>query len=292
VTPPVIQYTEAAQITLKGQHLRGQDVRVQFGEGLAVPAQVSAGGDVTATLPAGLHPGLNWVQVVRPFPSATTPHLHVMSNRQPFILQPRIQGHGIFARVQDPRERPRVAMATQLGTTPGRGRMHTISLLLQPSLGPYQTAVLWLNELRPPNAPSSPHAYGFYSVLRLHHNARFQTELDDLYLSDDLRQAFRDDWITLSANVSVTTVTRGMQWVIEDVDNQQTYTIRNSEVALVVAFGLAPGPPSDRLVFQVGHIQPGTYLMRVQVDNLVEAESRLTQDRTSGAYNGPLVTVP
>ena len=58
---------------------------------------------------------------------------------------------------------------------------------------------------------------------------KFQSDLDESTISKDLRQEFEDNLISLSKNTTVSVEEKDLRWLINDKDNNQTYTVRKEE---------------------------------------------------------------
>jgi preprotein translocase subunit SecD len=58
---------------------------------------------------------------------------------------------------------------------------------------------------------------------------KFQTDLDNGNISQDLRKAFDNQAISLSQNVMISIEKRGGKWLITDEGNNQTYAVRKDE---------------------------------------------------------------
>ncbi len=84
--------------------------------------------------------------------------------------------------------------------------------------------------LKPNGAVS---AYGKKRMERFSMDAMFQVELDQAELnrmpiSPEFRQHFESNNITLSQQVQIETQKPGQQWIVRDLENQETYFIRKS----------------------------------------------------------------
>jgi hypothetical protein len=123
--------------------------------------------------------------------------------------------------------------------------------------------------------------------------------IDDLNkdkITSALQAAFRANGYLLSAMARITPVPEPepakpeltTDWIIRD--NNDIYRINRVGDDFVVYFMLPEDQPEERVAFDVSHVSPGTYLVRVQVDDSSQAESLLQRSR-AGFYNGPTVTI-
>ena len=62
----------------------------------------------------------------------------------------------------------------------------------------------------------------------------FQNDLDDSLFSENLRQEFESQKMTLSQNISVKVEAKGNKWLITDKGNKQTYLIRREKGGLSI----------------------------------------------------------
>jgi hypothetical protein len=143
-TEPIVS---GSTVVLEGQRLSAPATRVNAGGIDVEPLQVTDRA-VVVRLPAGLHAGVQGVQVVQPHQMGTppTPHRGVESNAAAFVLRPRVT-----ASVSN------VTSTTASGVTL---RSADVTLDLVPDVGRPQRVVLLLNELRPASA-GAPRAYSF-----------------------------------------------------------------------------------------------------------------------------------
>jgi len=58
---------------------------------------------------------------------------------------------------------------------------------------------------------------------------KFQSDLDKGTISEDLRQEFKNNWLDLSENTTISVKEKGRIWLINDKDNEQTYAVRKEE---------------------------------------------------------------
>jgi hypothetical protein len=211
------------------------------------------------------------------------------SNACSFVLQPLIEAVR-FDRGRDARDR----------LLESRRQLLTIQLRMAPEPGPHQRLVLWLNETAP---GSGTRGYGLESSLRFDVDERYRSELDEEVVSSGLRESFHAHSITLSQQVSVDVRAPGTVWMLRDKEKQQVYSIRKSGQRLVVYFGVPDDDANDWIAFEIQlpgqflrknsalAVEPGTYLVRLQVDGVPYAESQLIWDSELGSYVGPTVTV-
>jgi hypothetical protein len=132
--------TAGSTLLIQGQQLRGQ-ITLVLVEGQEVVPSPLADTQATITLPAGIHAGVQGLQIIQKISIGTppAPHRSVESNVAPFVL------------------RPTITAATAAVKTPGTT---TATLTLTPNIGAGQRAVLLLNNLsvKPPTAFTSPPA--------------------------------------------------------------------------------------------------------------------------------------
>jgi len=130
VVPQIIE--SGGTLTIRGQNLKADDVRVNFGRTTALPANIT-NVRIEVALPVGLAAGVNTVQAVQFLDfktgSASEPHLLFESNVIAFKLAPKIK------LIQPPPPEPvfgNVARGTTftLEVTPPVGRSQDVRLLL------------------------------------------------------------------------------------------------------------------------------------------------------------------
>lgn len=63
---------------------------------------------------------------------------------------------------------------------------------------------------------------------------KFQSDFDKVTISEDLRQEFENNEISLSQNTTVSIEEKDCRWMITDKDNEQTYTVRKEEEQLSI----------------------------------------------------------
>jgi hypothetical protein len=129
-------------LILHGQNLKGQSVKVLFGD---LPPVIPAVGNIKnnvieVSLPVGLRAGVNTVRVVHEMNLATGPHRIFESNTAAFMLRPEFKS----------------------GTPPKWESSTSLMELTfdQPFIGKKQRVVLLLNQYNPP-AGQEPVAYKF-----------------------------------------------------------------------------------------------------------------------------------
>jgi hypothetical protein len=141
IDPQILEFAAAAEITIQGASLNAANVSVKI-SGLDSPS-VKAVTDVelTAQLPAAVLAGVQTVQVVHPPDLGTDqePHKGFQSNVGVFMLTPKI---GTITYSPNP--------------------VPTVTVTVQPSIGPQQRVDLTLNSL--PGAPQQ--AFSFSSMAR------------------------------------------------------------------------------------------------------------------------------
>jgi len=125
--------TPGSQLTIRGQHLQGDRVRVRFGSVEVEPVSGSSQ-QIEVVVPAGAQAGINSVQVVHglDFGTPFEPHSGFESNVVPIVLRPVISG----------------AITASASSVPGIpiGAID-ITIPVQTTITPDQRVVLLLNEL-------------------------------------------------------------------------------------------------------------------------------------------------
>jgi hypothetical protein len=123
IDPQII--ASGAILTIHGQHLRGDQTKLKFGDTLVTPANADVTSEqIKIALPPALRPGVRTAQVIHDFKFGTTQdHRGFESNVAPFILQPKI------------------ATALPISITHGA----TLTLELAPPIGRKQSVTLLLN---------------------------------------------------------------------------------------------------------------------------------------------------
>jgi len=152
-TSDIAPITGVSTLAAKGRHLRGRTTQVMVG-GFDLTAHIRELRETQITfslapLPAGMHAGIQTVQVVHPMAMGTppVPHSLVESNIEAFVLRPIITPNpptGVVASVVD-------------GVNVKSGN---IQVDFNPNVGKTQRLLLLLNEFNPPsNRPAR--AYSF-----------------------------------------------------------------------------------------------------------------------------------
>jgi len=167
--------TPGKQLTIKGQNLKGDVVKVSFGRALVNPDTVNAK-QILVTLPGNLSAGIQGVQVVHNFnfnfpldPTASLddvrkppkqlpsdPHDGFESNIIPFILSPTID--------QDNAGNYKITVSPPQVNPDGTHNAN-VTVTVKPAMGKTQRVVLLLNELNPPSNGVT-HAYNFNAPAR------------------------------------------------------------------------------------------------------------------------------
>ncbi len=176
--PPEV-ITPGKQLTIKGQNLKGDLVKVSFGKALVNPDTVNAK-QILVTLPGNLPAGIQGVQVVHNFnfnfpldpttnlddvakppkPLPSDPHDGFESNIMPFVLSPIIDkdNNGKYKITVSPPAVNPLNPNLPPGMNPDGTHNATVTVTMKPEIGKTQRVVLLLNEL---SSNGTPHAYSF-----------------------------------------------------------------------------------------------------------------------------------
>ncbi len=144
-------------IVVTGQRLRSTITQV-FVSGVDATAQITSVTDtqIDLTLPAGLHAGVQGLQIVQPslMGSPPTPHRGVESNLAAFVLLPMIK--------RKPGNIPDITIPPP-AIAPDGTRAADVTIKIDPMITKNQRAVLFMNELNPPSNRAA-RAYSFESA--------------------------------------------------------------------------------------------------------------------------------
>ena len=102
-----------------------------------------------------------------------------------------------------------------------------------------QQVKLLLNQKNAPTLP--PRNYALFSLLRFGIQSSYEKTLDAGKVSEDLQLTFKEQDIILSNKVKVTVKKAGKVWLIDDMENEQCYSVRKNEDCLMVYFDLFAG---------------------------------------------------
>lgn len=145
-------------VVILGQRLRGETTEVRVGGLTSIPPLEDVSDtQITLVLPAGVHAGVQGLQVIHPRLMGTPPlpHRGVESNLAPFVLHPVIRKKSDGT--------PDVGISGVVAT--GDMRAANLTVRLDPNVAKSQRAVLFLNELNAPSSRAS-RAYSFDAVPR------------------------------------------------------------------------------------------------------------------------------
>jgi Pvc16 N-terminal domain len=163
--------TAASAIVVTGKRLRGAITQVSVGEVDATPQITSVTDDeIGLTLPAGLHAGVQGLQVIQPslMGSPATTHRGVQSNLAAFVLHPIIK--------KKPGDIPDITVPAPAVATDGT-RSADVTIKVDPAVTKSQHATMFMNELNPPGNRAA-RAYSFDSAP--HNKAADPAETDTL----------------------------------------------------------------------------------------------------------------
>jgi hypothetical protein len=144
-------------IVVTGLRLRST-ITQAFVSGVDATAQITSVTDtqIELTLPAGLHAGVQGLQIVQPSLMGTppTPHRGVESNLGAFVLHPMIK--------RKPGNIPDITIPPP-AIAPDGTRAADVTIKIDPMITKNQRAVLFMNELNPPSNRAA-RAYSFESA--------------------------------------------------------------------------------------------------------------------------------
>jgi len=147
----------ASTVVVTGQRLRGTITQVLV-SGIDATSQITSVTDteIDFTLPAGLHAGVQSLQIIQPALMGTplTPHRGVQSNLAAFVLHPMIKRK--LGNIPD--------ITVPVPTIAGDGtRSADVTIKIDPMITKAQRAMLVMNELNPPSNRAA-RAYSFESA--------------------------------------------------------------------------------------------------------------------------------
>jgi hypothetical protein len=159
-------------VVVSGRQLQGDATRIRVaGIDVTPPATNVSDTEISFTLPADLHAGVQGLQVVQLVSIGTppVPHRGVESNLAAFVLHPE------FKKKLD--NSPDITVSAVV-TDPDGFRSATVTVKVSPTVAKKQRATLIMNELIPPLPPSDevPRSYSFESAP---HNKPADPEVTD-----------------------------------------------------------------------------------------------------------------
>ncbi len=257
IEPAVVEYSNDLEVKFAGDNLGSADVRARFDE-IEVPAQVNSAGEVVARLPHDVSVGLVHVAVIRPADPATANGPVISSNTLPMIVQPHLIRDPVFARRSDPA---------------GSSALPIIVVTIEPEAGTRPEFTLLLNEHEPRKPP--PRLYSLAPILRFPLDLALEPGAEPARVTAAMVSAFALHGKRLSADAITRPAPLAAQWILEDDANRQSYSIRKYGEAMFLYWGLQGEELAGGIAFAASNVMPSTYLVRLALDRVPRAESRL-----------------
>jgi hypothetical protein len=258
LSPPVVTFGAGATLTATGEGLVAPNARLQLG---SIEAKtIAQDGGLVAEIPPGLRAGVQSVRVVTG--EATAPAGAVESAAAVFVLAPRVADGAVYGSFIDPRTSERI---------------ETITVNLAPTPALNQSVQLFLNPLRLPGAPPSlPDATpgGSLMPLRFQIGSGSAAEFNRGRVTSELREAFAANRVTLAATAQIAVAGDGV-WRLSEPQHQFACRLEQDGERIAVYFGLAADYPNGTLAFRVRDLQPGRYVVSVQIGDRAAATSEL-----------------
>jgi hypothetical protein len=258
LTPPVVRFGAGARLTARGTGLDSPDARLRLGAIEAVT--VAEAGGLAATIPAGLRAGVHSVRVV--IGDAAPPAVAIESAAALFVLAPCVADGTVHRAVNDP----------QTGEP-----IETITVNLAPTPAFAQSVQLFLNPLRLPGvlpAIADAPQGGSLTPLRFQIGRAFAAVLDRGQITSELRQAFAANRIALGVAAQVTGEGPGI-WRVVDAAQHLACRLELDGEQITVHFALAENYADGTLAFRVRDVQPGRYVVSVQIGERPEVTSEM-----------------
>lgn len=274
VVPAVLAYSPGAGIILRGTWPGPGDLLVRLGDRDIVP-QSLLDGTLRVELPADGPAGALPVRVVRRQQEAGGTPQETISNAKQLLAQPLLTEPVLYRKLVDPRTKQEAdAVVVRLSPVPGVGQ--PLELLLNPTPGD--------------KAPVPARSYGVSSAWRFPLPPDLQPVLEMGGLPTALCEAFAQHRLPLDGRAALRVLQPGQLWLISSRGGD-SYVIRRSHDGLAVYLGLERKFFADGIVFGVGAMLPGSYLVRVHLGRVPGVESALGAD-PAGNYVRPVVEVP
>ncbi|MCM8531140.1 MAG: DUF4255 domain-containing protein [Lentisphaeraceae bacterium] len=274
VQPPYFEYPDAVQtIELKCESI-SKNTKVRFLEaGVDITPEIVSPTLLKVQVPQEVRAGLNEVVLVKEITSAGKTAVQ-SSDPYRIIVQPVIS-----------------AVKEVLISSPiNQESISTLKVTIKPFPSLHQHLTLWMNASE--GSTSTKH-YSFDSVMKVPVkcteaglNAGELTKLQD---------SLTLKGISISKNAKLSALDQGV-WLLADKAKGNYYSIYQLEEEFVCFYGFQKQPELNEVAFKIEDVEPGSYLVRIQVDKLQFAESILikNEDPSSlnfGKYIGPEVSI-
>lgn len=274
IQPPYFEYPENTQvIELKCESI-SSSTQVRFTEAeIDVKPEIVSPTLLKVQVPKEVRAGLNEVVLVKEVSSSGNT---VSQSSDPYrvIVQP------IISEVKE----------EQINSPVNQESINTLKVSLQPLPALHQHLTLWMSSSY--RSPSVQH-YSFDSVLKL----QIQSTEENLNAGkiDDLKEGLSLKGISISNNAKLVSL-NSSTWILEDKAKGNYFSIYQIEQDFICFYGFNRQPELNEIAFEIENVLSGSYLVRIQVDNLQFAESLLVKEDDSsspdfGKYIGPEVII-